>query len=225
LSAQILSKSNNIALWNASAFFTYIFTVKIFGLKWEVKRLVAVVVAIIGAMVVIYGSTTESRLENANSGLQVSGDKSTVAQNAFPSALVGDFLTLLGSVGYGLYQVVYKKYAALPHGPEPANDTRYQTVAANEDEIEAVSQSTPSPASLVPFGLHANLITSTIGVLTLAIFWLPLPFLHYWGIEPFQLPSDIWTVVSIAGIALSGVLFNAGFMVSFTGRHRSIHAY
>ncbi|KAM0745728.1 hypothetical protein T439DRAFT_330372 [Meredithblackwellia eburnea MCA 4105] len=66
--------------------------------------------------------------------------------------------------------------------------------------------------STATFLLHANVITGLIGVCTFTMLWVPIPFLHWIGWENFDLPpkESVWP---IAGIILSGVFFNAGFMI------------
>ncbi|PLW42350.1 hypothetical protein PCASD_06379 [Puccinia coronata f. sp. avenae] len=61
--------------------------------------------------------------------------------------------------------------------------------------------------------LHANLMTTMVGVCTLCLLWIPLPFLHWAGIEHFELVHDPTIACMILGIILMGVLFNAGFMI------------
>ena len=135
---------------------------------------------------------------------------------------MGNLLTLLASFGYGLYQVLYKIYAALPSDPEVAAERLYESIP--EDDEESVSLTNDNTINGVdasdavyppPFGFHPNLLTSLLGFFTLTIMWIPIPFLHWSGAEIFRLPSNAWTLFSIAGIALSGVVFNAGFMVRF----------
>lgn len=65
------------------------------------------------------------------------------------------------------------------------------------------------------FGLHPNFLTSCIGLCTLVFLWIPIPFLHYFGIETFRLPPDLRTWASVLAVALCGVAYNAGFMVSY----------
>ena len=127
-------------------------------------------------------------------------------------------LTLAASVLYGLYQVLYKRYIALPSDPESTAESghyRSLPVSANNtvDEETATTLRADDIVYPPPFGLHANLITATIGLCTLLVFWIPIPLLHYYQIETFRLPPNGSTVMAIAGIAASGVVFNAGFMV------------
>jgi len=208
------------AIWNANAFFAYVITVKMFKLPWEGKRVFAVLLATGGVMAVIYGGTAG---RGSNERPEVS--------RAVPTAtapLLGDLLTLVASVGYGLYQVLYKKYIALPPGPElegsprssyaPIPRTSFDGVIEPDPLVEDL---TPGDSRLIsdttiyppPFGLHPNLLTSLAGVLTFLFLWIPLPVLHYVGAEPFHWPTNWLVTLAISGIALSGVVFNAGFMV------------
>ncbi|KAG6857541.1 hypothetical protein H0H87_000140 [Tephrocybe sp. NHM501043] len=200
------------AIWNTNAFFAYVITVKLFGLKWEPRRLLAVLLATFGVIAVVYGGSTSNGSEQS---IQTNFTK--------PSApLVGDLLTLIASVGYGLYQVLYKKYAAISTNPDELLSEESYDHLPTEDPAPAMQPDSPlitatssGTAHVPPFGLYANFLTSAMGFLTCIILWLPIPFLHYAGIEPFRLPPNLTAVLAIAGISLSGVVFNAGFMASY----------
>jgi hypothetical protein len=206
------SVSDVTAIWNTNAFFAYIIAVKLLDLKWEPKRLIAVVVATLGVVVVVYGGSTHT----VPAKLPTEPSSAATATMRPAEPLIGDILTLFGSVGSGLYQVLYKKYASLPSDPDeviPGHDT-YTPLPDSEDRVEGVSEDTEDTTYPPPFGLHSNLLTSMIGVCTLLLLWIPIPLLHWTRIEPFSLPENLATVASIAGIALSGVMYNAGVMVS-----------
>lgn len=169
----------------------------------------AVIIATFGVLTVVYGGTTSvsSNLQLAEANL-----------SSTPAPFVGDMLTLVASVLYGLYQVLYKRHVALPSDPElTAESGHYRSLpnSANNtvDEETAVILRADDIVYPPPFGLHANLITATIGLCTLLVFWIPIPLLHYYQIETFRLPPNGSTVMAIVGIAASGVVFNAGFMV------------
>lgn len=194
-----------------------------FKLPWEKKRMFAVLLATSGVMAVIYGGTS----------IQKESDNQPEVSRAVPTAtapLLGDLLTLIASVGYGLYQVLYKRYLALPSDPEreepPGSsytpiptasfDDDGDTDPLNEDVVLEDSQPiSDATVYAPPFGLHPNLLTSLVGILTLLFLWIPLPVLHYLGAEPFHWPANWHVAFVISGIALSGVIFNAGFMVLF----------
>ncbi|KXN90045.1 hypothetical protein AN958_05050 [Leucoagaricus sp. SymC.cos] len=207
----LASVSDVTAIWNTNAFFAYLITVKLFGLKWEKRKLVAVVLATVGVALVVYGGT---EAESGNPTHEVLQTKSGP-----PAPLVGNLLTLIASFGYGLYQVLYKIYAVLPSDPETRRDSSYQAIP-DDEEIATEDQLSSATADLEddavyppPFGFHSNLITTLIGIATAVVLWVFLPILHKAGAEIFRLPPDWWTVLSIAGIALSGVVFMSGLMV------------
>ncbi|KAF9056140.1 hypothetical protein BJ165DRAFT_1398874 [Panaeolus papilionaceus] len=190
----LASMTDVTAIWNTNAFFAYIISVKLFKLKWEAKRLLAVVLATSGTLIVVYGGSTAG------------GDGE------------GCLLTLIASFGYGLYQVLYKIYAALPSDPEVAAERLYQEIPEGDDDDSTLSlNDVPIESGDAiyppPFGLHPNLLTSMLGFFTCIILWIPIPFLHWSGAETFHLPPNALTIFAITGICLSGVVFNAGFMV------------
>jgi drug/metabolite transporter (DMT)-like permease len=203
------------AIWNTNAFFAYIIAVKLFGLKWEPRRLLAVSLATLGVLAVVYGGSTA---DSGKPSLREVKLKATTAYIRPTAPLVGDLLTLIASFGYGLYQVLYKKYAALPSDPEILAERHYEQIPGDNSATRPYDETSTTTnlddvVNPPPFGFHANLLTSIIGLLTFAILWIPIPILHYLDIEPFLLPPNAKTAFAIAGIALTGVIFNAGFMV------------
>ncbi|KAG9301565.1 hypothetical protein G9A89_003200 [Geosiphon pyriformis] len=64
----------------------------------------------------------------------------------------------------------------------------------------------------IPSILFVNTVTGLIGICTFLFLWIPIPLLHLTGIEPFELP-DLKTFGYILLIALSGIAFNASFML------------
>lgn len=179
----------------------------------------AVFLATAGVMAVIYG------------GASTQGDnkKQFEISRATPTTtapLLGDLLTLVASVVYGLYQVLYKRYIALPTDLEreeaprpsyvPIPGTSFDNVSDIDEDL-APGDSQPTSDTTVyppPFGLHPNLFTSSAGILTLLFLWIPLPVLHYVGAEPFHWPTNWYVALVISGIALSGAVLNAGSMVT-----------
>lgn len=206
--------SDVTAIWNTNAFFAYLISVKLFKLEWESRRLFAVLLATLGVIVVVYGGSTSSGDDTPS----ITGSGSVSMRSFKPSApLVGNLLTLVASFGYGLYQVLYKIYAALPSDPEVTSDILYERILDEQTDVghynvpnEAAADHSLFPP---PFGLHPNLLTSAIGLATLILLWIPIPILNATGAETFRLPPNGITVLAIGGIALSGVVFNAGFMI------------
>jgi len=203
----LASVSDVTAIWNTNAFFVYLISVKLFKLQWEARRLVAVSLATLGVIAVVYG------------GAKTSGKEvTTTSTSGFvfkPSApLLGNLMTLVASFGYGLYQVLYKIYVALPSDPEVVSEGLYSEISG-EDGIRdhglgSIQEDAVYPP---PFGFHPNLLTSIMGLFTFILLWIPIPFLHYSGAEIFRIPPNFSTVLTISGIALGGVVFNASFMV------------
>lgn len=201
--------SDVTAIWNTNAFFAYVITVKLFKLQWDTKRLFAVLLATVGVMAVIYGGSSAGSSDV---------DESSLDLKKYSSPLIGDLLTVVASIGYGLYQVLYKLHATLPeddkvpfyHQIPTSNDSL--SSQSNLYDHEATDSLKDSAVYPPPFGLHPNLLTSMSGLVTFAVLWLPIPILHYTGAEPFRLPPDIVTGFVIAGIGLSGGCFNAGLI-------------
>lgn len=197
------------ALWNTNAFFAYLLSVRVFKLKWEPIRLAAVVLATLGATAVVYGGSS-SKPDAPEAAAH------SAANNRAP--LAGDLLTLVASVLYGMYQVFYKLYAALPTDPEELLDAEPAgpyTRIPTENELEEDDPPVSGPGTVVPpFGLFPNMLTSFIGVCTFLLLWIPIPILQSLGVAHFALPTTRAQILSIIGISLTGVTFNAGFMVS-----------
>jgi drug/metabolite transporter (DMT)-like permease len=94
---------------------------------------------------------------------------------------LGNLIIGVGSVLYGFYEVLYKRVACPPEGCSPARGM-----------------------------ILANTFGSLIGLFTLTVLWIPLPILHYTGIETFQLPTG-----EAAWMLLISVMANATFSGSF----------
>ena len=169
----------------------------------------AVSLATLGVIAVVYGGATTSTKKGTTSGF--------VFEPTAP--LFGNLLTLVASFGYGLYQVLYKIYAALPSDPEVVSDSLYQEISeedgihdpAPDHDLRSIPEDVVYPP---PFGFHPNFLTSIMGFFTFILLWIPIPFLHYSGAEIFRFPPNFFTILTISGIALGGVVFNAGFMAS-----------
>jgi len=210
----LASVTDVTAIWNTNAFFAYVINVKLLKLQWKFRRLLAVVIATVGTITVVYGGTTSSSGKTPSTD----GNLTTTSMSFKPTApLLGNLLTLVASFGYGLYQVLYKIYAALPSDPEVASDPAYEQISEDIDEDESLAVAMHiEPAEAVyppPFGFHPNLITSLLGFVTFITLWIPIPFLHWSGAEVFRAPPNALTALSITGIALSGVVFSSCFMI------------
>ncbi|KAG6359336.1 hypothetical protein INS49_012857 [Diaporthe citri] len=142
------------AIYNCSAFFAYVFSVPLLKEPLRLDKSFAVIIAIIGVLIVAYGDSKPT-------------DEEADANNRF----LGNLIIGVGSVLYGLYEVLYKRYACPPEGCSPGRGM-----------------------------VFANLVGSLIGTFTLSVLWFPLPILHMLGIEKFALPTGataFWLFVSV----------------------------
>ena len=145
------------------------------GRRWDPWTLCAVSIASVGVFFVVYGG--------GGSDHPMSADM-----------LFGDVLALLAAFSYGLYQVMYSRYAVPP-------DITPGTVS------EPLLRNASSNVDVPPYGLFPNLLVSSIGVVTITVLWIPLLFL------PFEFPTETRVWAFMALIAAMGLVFNSGMMV------------
>ena len=153
ISVSMTSPSDLTAIYNCSAFFAYAFSVPLLREPLRLDKSVAVAVAIAGVLVVAYGD---------------GGPSNDAPDASSATRFMGNVIIGFGSVLYGLYEVLYKRYACPPDGASPGRGT-----------------------------IFAMAFASLIGVFTLSVLWIPLPILHITGIEPFSLPtgSTAWLLL------------------------------
>ncbi|PWY99331.1 hypothetical protein BCV70DRAFT_200905 [Testicularia cyperi] len=65
----------------------------------------------------------------------------------------------------------------------------------------------------LPFGLHANIMTAGIGLVTLSTFWIGLLVANALGWEELEMPPNLWTWFSIMMVVVCGIFFNGAFMI------------
>lgn len=160
VAVNMTTASDLTAIYNCSAFFAYAFSVPLLNDKLRFDKVFSVLVAIVGVLIVAYGDSDGEAGEGKN-----------VANNR----TVGNLVIGVGSVLYGLYEVLYKKLACPPEG-------------------------TSAGRSMI----FANTVGSLIGSFTLLVLWIPLPILHWTGLETFQ-----WPTGEAAWMLLISVLANA----------------
>ncbi|KAG0139722.1 hypothetical protein CROQUDRAFT_666104 [Cronartium quercuum f. sp. fusiforme G11] len=223
------------AIYNTNAFFAYLFALAFLrSERLELKKLIAVLAALLGVLIITFADSTTSNpfAAPSHSGTQ---------------RLLGTGLAFAGSLSYAAYEVWYKKVVSLPdpqlvreqlglgpsvvgssrsdppQGGDAANDLHPEEIvgllasAELPEPVEAeVESEFPARLLNVPselYLLHANLITTTIGFFTLTLLWIPIPILHWCHWERFALPPDSFVGLLIVGMVSMGVIFNAGFMV------------
>ncbi|KAF8585001.1 hypothetical protein K439DRAFT_1344581 [Ramaria rubella] len=207
------------ALWNTNSFWVYVLTVWLYRMNWEFRKLGAVILASVGVLLDVYGGST-----TPNASDHTLGEALSHPQDGPTAPVLGDILTFIASVSYALYQVGYKRYAALPNDPEGADSIEHRRVFSYESLSDASDSSSlagparhrvpadKDPGSL-PFGLYANLLTSCMGLCTAITLAFAFPILHWLSIEQFTLPPDKITLWCVVGIASAGVVFNSCFMI------------
>ena len=157
VAVNLTTASDLTAIYNCSAFFAYAFSIPILHEKVRTSKIVAVAIAIAGVFVVAYGDQSPAK-HGSKSGGGAGGDKAPPSQAAENRAF-GNLIIGVGSVLYGLYEVLYKRLACPPEGAAPNKGV-----------------------------IFANLFGSLIGAFTLSVLWIPLPLLHWMGWETFELP-------------------------------------
>ncbi|KAF4999101.1 hypothetical protein FGRMN_2716 [Fusarium graminum] len=162
----LTTPSDLTAIYNCSAFFAYVFSVPLLHEPLRLDKSIAVLIAIVGVLVVAYGDTEEDA-------------ESVEAENRF----LGNLVIGIGSVLYGLYEVLYKRYACPPEGCSPGRGM-----------------------------IFANTFGSLIGLFTLTVLWIPLPILDFLNIEKFEIPatSTCWLILFAV---LANATFSGSFLV------------
>lgn len=166
VAVNLTTASDLTAIYNCSAFFAYAFSIPLLKEKLRFDKSFSVVVAIVGVLVVAYGDRP---------GKKVSKGGTTTGDSEAQHRLLGNIVIGIGSVLYGLYEVLYKRFACPPEGTSPGRGT-----------------------------IFANTFGSMIGLFTLCVLWIPLPILHFLGWETFELPTGeaAWMLlISVLGNA------------------------
>jgi drug/metabolite transporter (DMT)-like permease len=168
VAVNMTSPSDLTAIYNCSAFFAYVFSVPLLKESLRLDKSVAVTIAIAGVLVVAYGDTKGQ-----------SGKVDPDAGNRF----LGNIIIGVGSVLYGLYEVLYKRFACPPEGCSPGRGM-----------------------------IFANTFGSCMGAFTLLVLWIPLPILHITGIEVFELPTGYTAWLLFVSVIMNAT-FAGSFLV------------
>ncbi len=189
VAVNLTSPSDLTAIYNCSAFFAYAFSVPLLKerLRWD--KSFSVLVAIIGVLVVAYGDAKPTK-HSSHSGGSVGGSPKNPPPgsenedlNEASNRLLGNIIIGIGSVLYGLYEVLYKKLACPPEGTSPGRGM-----------------------------IFANTFGTLIGSFTLCVLWIPLPILHYMGWETFELPHGEQAWMLLISV-LANAVFSGSFLV------------
>ncbi|KAJ8107381.1 hypothetical protein OPT61_g8908 [Boeremia exigua] len=173
--------SDLTAIYNCSAFFAYAFSIPLLHEKVRASKVTAVAIAVAGVFIVAYGDAAPAKHGSKSGG--GAGGEHAPPSHAAENRAFGNLVIGVGSVLYGLYEVLYKRLACPPDGAAPVMGM-----------------------------LFANTFGSLIGAFTLAVLWVPLPVLHYLGWETFALPrgEQAWMM---AVSVLANATFSGSFLV------------
>ncbi|KXL51569.1 hypothetical protein M433DRAFT_59999 [Acidomyces richmondensis BFW] len=159
LSLSLTTPADLTAIYNCSTFFAAVFSVPILKERIGWFSIIAVALSICGTFTIAYGDTTAKHDPESKIGT---------------SRLFGNLIACVGAVAFGLYEVVFKKWAC--------------------------SSQPISPQASLPLTLAASALT---GIYTFATLWVGLVFLHLFQIETFVVPSP-YTLLWIIIATLSG---------------------
>ena len=134
----------------------------------------------IGGVLIVAYGDASPSKHGSKSGGGAGGPSAPSSDEASNRAL-GNIVIGIGSVLYGFYEVLYKKVACPPDGCSPGRGM-----------------------------IFANTFGTLIGLFTLCVLWIPIPILHFTGIEKFALPRG-----EAAWMLAISVLMNATFSGSF----------
>lgn len=220
-------------LYASSTFWTYGFALWL--LREPLSRLIisAITIAFVGVLLITYSGVEQDEKQAQSEALINRSPQ--LPERSSPHRILGDLIMLAGSVFLGYYEVVYKQMLPESHGgvvtaktmdeaspsDPPLGRGSYRRISSNAGDDMPIPLRTHRSSMTrrksveeghLPIALHANLLTSVIGWMTLLIFWLPIPLLDWLGLEDFAWPTGVWPWMLV--ICLAGATYNAGFMVS-----------
>lgn len=183
VAVNLTSPSDLTAIYNCSAFFAYAFSVPLLKEKLRLDKSFAVLVAIVGVLIVAYGDATPTKHGGKSGGSVGGGPIDGGGEAEAKDRVLGNLVIGVGSVLYGLYEVLYKKLACPPEGTSPGRGM-----------------------------IFANTFGTLIGLFTLLVLWIPLPILHVTGLEVFEVPrSEAAWMLAIS--VLANATFSGSFLV------------
>jgi len=150
--------------------------------KFRFDKALSVLVAIGGVMTIAYGDSGHRKLDG-KSGSAIDDAAAKTEESEARYRTLGNLIIGVGSVLYGLYEVLYKKLACPPEGTSAGRGI-----------------------------IFANAFGSMIGSFTLLVLWIPLPILHYTGIEPFEFPQRKTASLLLLSV-FSNVVFSGSFLI------------
>lgn len=181
VAVNMTSASDLTAIYNCSAFFAYAFSIPLLNDKLRFDKVFSVAVAIAGVLTVAYGDVGPMKHGGQHGG--VAGGVPDENDVEGPRRLAGNIIIGIGSVLYGLYEVLYKRLACPPEGTSPGRGM-----------------------------IFANTVGSLIGLFTLTILWIPLPILHVLDFEKFSFPQGEAAWMMFISV-VANATFSGSFLV------------
>jgi len=136
---------------------------------------------------------------NNNSTLPNNSDLQSSLGAELNERFLGDFIGIMGSLLFGLYDVIYTKETSKIRDIKQNNALFSKSTDILEMENNSTSTELTNAISAAVSGL--------IGLFTFAFLWIPLPILHFFDIETFQWPdSTVWYYLLVIGIL--GTVYN-----------------
>ncbi|KAL2136950.1 hypothetical protein VTI74DRAFT_11132 [Chaetomium olivicolor] len=182
LAVSMTTPSDLTAIYNCSAFFAYAFSVPLLKERLRADKMLAVAVAIVGVLVVAYGDGAGAGEESSAKGNAGSGGGGGNGPDP-ATRFAGNLIIGAGSVLYGLYEVLYKRFACPPEGTHATKGV-----------------------------IFANTFGSFIGAFTLFVLWIPIPVLHVLGWETFQMPTGETAWLLFISVVMN-MMFSGSFLV------------
>ena len=155
LSLVMTTPADLTAIYNCSTFFAAAFSVPLLKERLSWIAISAVGMAIIGTFIIAYGDTTAEHEDSAIGNYR----------------LIGNLIAAIGAVAFGLYEVLFKKFAC--------------------------SSRPMAPSASLPLTFAASALT---GIYTFATLWVGLVILHFTGVEEFVWPSakvGLWIFIAV----------------------------
>lgn len=119
VAVNLTTASDVSAIYNASAFFAYAFAVPLLGEKLRIDKVAAVLISILGVFIIAYGDRDPAAGSGGGAGGGAEDGRSMGKRT------LGNLTISIGAVLYGLYEVLYKKWACPPEnlGDNVATDS------------------------------------------------------------------------------------------------------
>lgn len=218
ISVSLTTMPDITAIFNSSCFFAYALSIRMLGERSMLSKWLAVVLAMIGVLVMAYGSTRQHR--------STGDDPKLLADNlrddgvGISTEFIGNVIVAFAAVAYAYYEVFYKKYASPDTSVFDSHQEEHEIEERPRRPSDAQLLDHPRKAVYLTTVTFANTITGFLGILTMFLLWMPIVPLHILGWEPFRLPwimedgsTSMTLLFCVFSTSILGLIFNACFMI------------